>query len=154
MVIVLVLGQTRVLFAMSRDGLLPRSLAKTGKHGTPVRITLIVGALVAVTATVFPIDKLEEMVNIGTLFAFVLVSAGVIVLRRTRPDLERGFRAPGVPLLPIAAIIACVWLMLNLTALTWIRFLIWMAIGVVVYFLYGRRHSLLGRRESAANSAR
>ena len=133
-VIVLVLGQTRVLFAMSRDGLLPRQLAKTGEHGTPVRITLIVGVLVAVTASVFPIDKLEEMVNIGTLFAFVLVSAGVIVLRRTRPDLERGFRAPWVPLLPIAAIVACVWLMLNLTGLTWIRFLIWMAIGVVVYF--------------------
>jgi APA family basic amino acid/polyamine antiporter len=153
-VIVLVLGQTRVLFAMSRDGLLPRSLAKTGSHGTPVRITLIVGALVAVTASVFPIDKLEEMVNIGTLFAFVLVSAGVIVLRRTRPDLERGFRAPGVPWLPVASIVACVWLMLNLTALTWIRFLIWMAIGVVIYFLYGRNHSVLGRRVAGAISAR
>lgn len=148
-VIVLVLGQTRVLFAMSRDGLLPRSLARTGARGTPVRITLIVGAAVAVTATAFPMDKLEEMVNIGTLFAFVLVSAGVIVLRRIRPDLERGFRAPGVPLLPIASIVACVWLMLNLTAVTWIRFLVWMALGVVVYFLYGRRHSVLGRRESA-----
>ena len=152
-VIVLVLGQTRVLFAMSRDGLLPRSLAKTGQHGTPVRITLIVGVLVAVTASVFPIDKLEEMVNIGTLFAFVMVSAGVIVLRRTRPDLERGFRAPGVPWLPIASIVACVWLMLNLTALTWIRFLIWMAIGVVLYFLYGRRHSMLGRREAAKSTS-
>ena len=114
-VMVLVLGQTRVLFAMSRDGLLPRPLAKTGEHGTPVRITVLVGALVAVAASVFPIDKLEEMVNIGTLFAFVLVSAGVIVLRRTRPDLKRGFRAPWVPVLPIAAIVACVWLMLNLT---------------------------------------
>ncbi len=148
-VIVLVLGQTRVLFAMCRDGLMPRSLAKTGRHGTPVRITLIVGVLVAVAATVFPIGKLEEMVNIGTLFAFVLVSAGVIVLRRTRPDLDRGFRAPGVPWLPMAAIAACLWLMFNLTALTWVRFLIWMAIGVVVYFLYGRRHSVLGRREAA-----
>ncbi|MCV7280128.1 amino acid permease [Mycolicibacterium flavescens] len=148
-VIVLVLGQTRVLFAMSRDGLLPRSLARTGAKGTPVRITLIVGVLVAITATVFPIGKLEEMVNIGTLFAFVMVSAGVIVLRRTRPDLERGFRAPGVPLLPIAAIVACVWLMLNLTALTWIRFLIWMAIGIAIYFLYSRRNSVLGRREAA-----
>lgn len=148
-VIVLVLGQTRVLFAMCRDGLMPRPLAKTGRHGTPVRITLIVGVLVAITASVFPIGKLEEMVNIGTLFAFVLVSAGVIVLRRTRPDLERGFRAPGVPLLPVAAIVACVWLMLNLTGLTWIRFGIWMAIGVVVYFVYGRRHSLLGQREAA-----
>ena len=145
-VIVLVLGQTRVLFAMSRDGLLPTQLAKTGRHGTPVRITLIVGVVVAVTATVFPIDKLEEMVNIGTLFAFVLVSAGVIVLRRTRPDLQRGFRVPWVPVLPILAIIACLWLMLNLTGLTWIRFGIWMAIGVVVYFLYGRRHSILANR--------
>ena len=145
-VIVLVLGQTRVLFAMSRDGLMPTQLAKTGRHGTPVRITLIVGVVVAVTATVFPIDKLEEMVNIGTLFAFVLVSAGVIVLRRTRPDLQRGFRVPWVPVLPILAIIACLWLMLNLTGLTWIRFGIWMAIGVVVYFLYGRRHSILANR--------
>ncbi len=151
-VIVLMLGQTRVLFAMSRDGLIPQQLAKTGEHGTPVRITWIVGALVAVAAAVFPIGKLEEMVNIGTLFAFVLVSAGVIVLRRSRPDLDRGFRAPLVPLLPILSIIACVWLMLNLTGLTWIRFLIWMGIGVIVYFLYGRRHSVLGRREAAARS--
>jgi APA family basic amino acid/polyamine antiporter len=149
-VIVLVLGQTRVLFAMCRDGLLPRPLAKTGQHGTPVRITLLVGVLVAITASVFPMDKLEEMVNIGTLFAFVLVSAGVIVLRRTRPDLERGFRAPGVPLLPVAAILACVWLMLNLTVLTWIRFLIWMAVGVLIYFAYGRRYSVLAGREALA----
>jgi basic amino acid/polyamine antiporter, APA family len=145
-VIVLVLGQTRVLFAMSRDGLLPRQLAKTSSHGTPVRITLIVGVVVAITATVFPIGKLEEMVNIGTLFAFVLVSAGVLVLRRTRPDLSRGFKTPLVPVLPVLSIIACVWLMLNLTGLTWIRFLIWMAIGVLVYFAYGRRHSMLARR--------
>jgi len=140
-VIVLVLGQTRVLFAMSRDGLLPRQLAKTGTHGTPVRITLLVGVVVALTATVFPIDKLEEMVNIGTLFAFALVSAGVLVLRRTRPDLPRGFKTPWVPVLPVLSIIACVWLMLNLTGLTWIRFVIWMAVGVVVYLAYGRRHS-------------
>ncbi len=149
-VIVLVLGQTRVLFAMCRDGLLPRAMAKTGPHGTPVRITILVGVLVAVAASVFPMGKLEEMVNIGTLFAFVLVSAGVIVLRRTRPDLERGFRVPWVPLLPIAAILACLWLMLNLTGLTWIRFLVWMVIGVFVYFLYGRRHSVLGQRETAS----
>ncbi len=145
-VIVLVLGQTRVLFAMCRDGLLPRQLAKTSTRGTPVRITLLVGAAVAVTASVFPIDRLEEMVNIGTLFAFVLVSAGVMVLRRTRPDLKRGFRTPWVPVLPILAILTCMWLMLNLTGLTWIRFGIWMAVGVAVYFLYGRRHSLVGNR--------
>jgi basic amino acid/polyamine antiporter, APA family len=151
-VIVLVLGQTRVLFAMCRDGLMPRPLAKTGRHGTPVRITILVGVLVALAASVFPIGKLEEMVNIGTLFAFVLVSAGVIVLRRTRPDLPRGFRAPWVPLLPIASIVACVWLMLNLTGLTWIRFATWMAIGVVIYFLYGRRHSVLASRDRAISA--
>ena len=153
-VIVLVLGQTRVLFAMSRDGLLPRAMAKTGPHGTPVRITILVGVLVAVAASVFPMGRLEEMVNIGTLFAFVLVSAGVIVLRRSRPDLQRGFRVPWVPVLPIAAILACLWLMLNLTALTWIRFVIWMAVGVVVYWLYGRRHSVLAQREAASMKQR
>ncbi|MGV0834475.1 amino acid permease [Mycolicibacterium thermoresistibile] len=147
-VIVLVLGQTRVLFAMSRDGLLPRPLSKTGPRGTPVRITVLVGVLVAIAASVFPVGNLEEMVNIGTLFAFALVAAGVLVLRRTRPDLHRGFRAPFVPLLPIAAIVACLWLMLNLTGLTWVRFLAWMALGVVIYVLYGRRHSALGRATS------
>jgi APA family basic amino acid/polyamine antiporter len=145
-VMVLVLGQSRVIFAMSRDGLLPRQLARTGSHGTPVRITVLVAVLIAVAASVFPIDKLEEMVNVGTLFAFILVSAGVIVLRRTRPDLKRGFRVPWVPLVPILSIAACLWLMLNLTALTWIRFLIWMALGVVIYFCYGRSHSVLGKR--------
>ncbi|RVW04581.1 amino acid permease [Rhodococcus spongiicola] len=149
-VMVLMLGQTRVLFAMSRDGLMPRGLAPTGKHGTPVRITMLVGAVVAVLAAVFPIGTLEEMVNIGTLFAFVLVSIGVIVLRRTRPDLPRGFRVPLVPLLPILSVLACVWLMINLSVETWFRFLLWMAIGVAIYFLYSRRHSLLGARERAA----
>src|ERR1700754_5235338 len=105
-VMVLVLGGCRVLFAMARDGLLPRSLAKTSSRGTPVRITVLVAIVIAATASVFPISKLEEMVNVGTLFAFVLVSAGVIVLRRTRPDLPRGFRAPWVPLLPVASIAA------------------------------------------------
>ena len=141
-VMVLMLGQCRVLFAMARDGLLPRRLAKTGSHGTPVRITVLVAVLVAATASVFPIDKLEEMVNVGTLFAFMLVSAGVIVLRRTRPDLPRGFRAPWVPLLPIASVCACVWLMLNLTALTWVRFGVWIVAGIAIYLVYGRRHSV------------
>ncbi|MGO9182608.1 amino acid permease [Mycobacterium sp.] len=147
-VMVLMLGQCRILFAMARDGLLPRRLAKTGPRGTPVRITVLVAVLVAVTASVFPIDKLEEMVNVGTLFAFVLVSAGVMVLRRTRPDLERGFRAPWVPVLPIASICACVWLMVNLTALTWVRFGVWLVVGTVIYAAYGYRHSAQGRRDA------
>ncbi|OHU93285.1 amino acid permease [Mycobacterium talmoniae] len=148
-VMVLMLGQCRVLFAMARDGLLPRRLARTGAHGTPVRITVLVAVLVAVTASAFPMGKLEEMVNVGTLFAFVLVSAGVVVLRRTRPDLPRGFRAPWVPVLPIASICACLWLMVNLTAVTWIRFGVWMVLGVAIYLGYGYRHSVLARREAA-----
>lgn len=145
-VMVLMLGQIRVLFAMSRDGLLPRGLSRTGPHGTPVRATVLVGALVAAFATFFPAGKLEEMVNVGTLFAFILVSAGVMVLRRTRPDLPRAFKVPALPVVGVLAIGACVWLMLNLTILTWLRFFVWMALGVVVYFIYGRRHSLLGKR--------
>jgi APA family basic amino acid/polyamine antiporter len=142
-VMVLLLGQTRVLFAMSRDGLIPRGLARTGRHGTPVRATVLVVVAVIIAGGFFPSGDLEEMVNVGTLFAFVLVSLGVIVLRRTRPDLRRGFRTPLVPLVPVLAVLACLWLMLNLAVFTWVRFVIWMAIGVVVYFAYGVRKSTL-----------
>ena len=124
-------------------------MARTGSHGTPVRITVLVGVLIAIAASVFPIGKLEQMVNVGTLFAFVLVSAGVIVLRRTRGDLHRDFRVPWVPALPVAAILTCGWLMLNLTLLTWIRFGVWMVLGVVIYCAYGRRHSVLASRMAA-----
>ena len=151
-VMVLVLGLSRVMFAMSRDGLLPRGLAMTNERDAPVRITVVVGVLIAVAATAFPMSKLEEMVNVGTLFAFVLVSAGVIVLRRTRPDLTRGFKAPFVPALPILSIAACGWLMVNLTVLTWIRFVVWMVIGIAVYAFYGYRKSVLGQRLALQNS--
>ncbi|MGH8876494.1 MAG: amino acid permease, partial [Stackebrandtia sp.] len=144
-VLVLLLGQIRVSFAMSRDRLLPGSWSRTSRVGTPVGLTIGVGIFVAILAGFLPIDKLEEMVNVGTLFAFVLVSIGVIVLRRKRPDLKRGFRAPLVPLLPILAVAACLWLMINLTVMTWLRFIIWMAIGLVVYFVYSARHAKLGR---------
>ncbi|WP_428342012.1 amino acid permease [Mycobacterium sp.] len=152
-VMVLLLGGCRVLFAMARDGLLPRQLAKTGSRGTPVRITTVVALLVALTASAFPTDKLEEMVNVGTLFAFLVVSAGVVILRRTRPELPRGFRAPLVPALPIASVGACVWLMVNLTVVTWIRFGVWMAAGVVIYLAYGRRHSVLASRKADVKGA-
>jgi APA family basic amino acid/polyamine antiporter len=117
------------------------------KRGTPARITIGVGVGVAVIAGFSNIAVLEEMVNVGTLFAFVLVSIGVIVLRRTRPDLERSFKVPLMPVIPILSVFACLWLMINLTAITWVRFIVWMAIGVAVYFAYGRRHSMVGRRE-------
>jgi basic amino acid/polyamine antiporter, APA family len=146
-VMVLMLGQVRVLFAMSRDGLLPRSLARTGERGTPVRATILVGVLVAAAATFFPAGKLEEMVNVGTLFAFILVSGGVMILRRTHPNLDRAFRVPALKVIGPAAIIACVWLMLNLTILTWLRFLVWMVVGIVVYFAYSRGHSRLRLRD-------
>jgi basic amino acid/polyamine antiporter, APA family len=153
-VMVMLLGQIRVFFAMSRDGLLPRALAHTGSRGTPVRVTVIIGAVVAVVAAFFPIGTLEELVNIGTLFAFVLVSVGVVVLRRTRPDLPRAFRTPLVPLVPMLSVLACVWLMVNLSIETWLRFLLWMVLGAVVYALYGRTHSVLARMTQPARNTR
>ena len=147
-VMVLYLGQTRVLFAMARDGLIPRVFAHTTSRGTPVRSTVLVGVVCAILAGVVPIGTLEQMVNIGTLFAFVLVSLGVIFLRRKRPDLPRGFRVPLVPLIPILSVVACVWLMLNLSVETWLRFVLWMVFGIGIYFLYSRRHSVLGRDEA------
>jgi APA family basic amino acid/polyamine antiporter len=149
-VMVLLLGQTRVLLAMSRDGLIPRGLSATGSRGTPVRITVGVGVLVAVVAATVDFGTLAELVNVGTLFAFVLVSIGIIVLRRTRPELPRAFRVPLVPWLPIAAVLACLWLMLNLTAFTWLRFLGWMVLGLAVYVAYGARKSRLRARHPSA----
>ncbi|MDD7963774.1 amino acid permease [Actinomycetospora lemnae] len=146
-VLVLMLGQSRVFYAMSRDGLLPRGLARTGSRGTPVMITIIIGALCAVLAGFFPIDELESMVNIGTLFAFVLVAVGTVYLRRNRPDLPRGFTVKALPLVATLAVISCLWLMINLTVETWIRFIVWMVLGVVIYFAYSRRNSVLGKRE-------
>ncbi|MEU3063105.1 amino acid permease [Streptomyces subrutilus] len=143
---ILLLGQTRVFFAMSRDGLLPRFFSRTHpRFQTPYRPTVLLGAIIAVVAGFTSINELATLVNIGTLFAFVVVALGVIILRRTRPDLPRAFRTPLVPLVPIVSIAASVWLMLNLPTETWLRFAIWMVIGIAVYFLYGRSHSRLGR---------
>jgi basic amino acid/polyamine antiporter, APA family len=141
---ILLLGQSRVFFAMSRDRLLPPAFSKVNQRfGTPIRTTLTTGLVVAVISARVPLTELAELVNIGTLFAFVLVAIGIVVLRRTRPDLERAFRCPAVPVVPILAVLAAVWLMLNLASATWIRFFVWMAIGLVVYFGYGARHSRL-----------
>ncbi len=146
---VLLLGLARVVFAMSRDGLLPRGLSRTSaKRRTPVRVQIIAGVVVAALAGFTDVGVLEEMINIGTLSAFVLVSIGVIVLRRKRPDIRASFRVPFMPWLPILSAVLCVWLMLNLTTLTWVRFLVWLALGFAVYFLYGRRHSLVGKEEA------
>jgi basic amino acid/polyamine antiporter, APA family len=142
---ILMIGQSRVFFAMSRDNLLPPMFAQVSERtGTPVRTTLTTGGVIAVMAALLPLETLANLVNIGTLFAFILVAIGVIILRHTRPDLERSFRTPLVPLVPILSVLASFYLMLNLTTATWVRFFVWMAAGLVIYAVYGARHSRLG----------
>lgn len=146
-VMILMLGQTRVAFAMARDGLLPLALAKVHPtFRTPWVITAITGVAVAIIGGLVDLETLVHLVSIGTLFAFVLVSLGVLVLRRTRPDLPRAFRTPAVWFVAISSALLCLYLMLNLTSGTWVRFLVWMAIGLVFYAAYGRTHSRLARR--------
>ncbi len=141
---ILMLGQSRVFFAMSRDRLLPAGFSKVSERtGTPVRTTITTGVVVAIISTFVPLSALAELVNIGTLFAFILVAVGVLVLRRKRPDLARAFRCPGVPVVPILAILTSFYLMLNLPAATRVRFFVWMAAGLAVYFLYSAKHSRL-----------
>jgi APA family basic amino acid/polyamine antiporter len=142
--LILMMGQSRVFFAMSRDHLLPPAFSRvSSRFRTPYRTTIATGIAVAALAFLVDLETLAALVNIGTLFAFVVVALGVIVLRRTRPDLERAYRTPLVPLVPILAVLASLWLMLNLPAETWERFAIWMVVGLVVYVAYGRRHSRL-----------
>ncbi|CUR60183.1 Amino acid permease [metagenome] len=149
-VMTLMIGAIRVLFAMSRDGLLPARFAHVNPTtGTPLRITLTIGAVVAVVASLTPIGKLEEMVNIGTLSAFALVSIAVPILRKRRPDLKRSFKVPLSPALPILSALICLYLMLNLSVETWLRFLVWMAVGFGIYFAYGYRNSRVGRGQPA-----
>ncbi|GAA4380370.1 amino acid permease [Paeniglutamicibacter cryotolerans] len=145
---ILYLGQTRVGFAMARDHLLPASLAKTHpRFGTPYRFTVLSGIPIALLAAFIPLSTLAELVNIGTLAAFILVSIGVVILRRSRPDLKRSFRVPWVPVVPFASVLVCFYLMLNLSVETWIRFVIWLVLGVIIYFAYSRKHSRLNTVE-------
>ncbi|SEG78682.1 basic amino acid/polyamine antiporter, APA family [Nonomuraea solani] len=145
-ILVLIVGQTRVLFSMARDGLIPRRLAAVSRrYHTPTRVTLVIGFAAIVLAEFVPVLTMQELVVIGTLFAFAFVAAGVIVMRRRMPYLERGFRVPLSPLLPGLSMVATLWLMVNLRVLTWAWFALWMAFGLLVYLLYGRRHSLLAR---------
>ncbi|WP_430592139.1 APC family permease [Humidisolicoccus flavus] len=147
-IMVLLLGLARVMFSMSRDGLLPRSWSKTSeKRKTPIRMQIGCGLAVALLAGLTDVGILEEMINIGTLSAFVLVSIAVIVLRRKYPKRELAYQMPWYPVLPIISAALCFWLMLNLTTLTWVRFLVWLAIGIAIYLLYGRRHSRLNSSE-------
>src|ERR671912_498408 len=152
-VMILVLGQSRVAFAMSRDNLLPPWFSQVHRtFRTPHRITIITGVAAGLLAFFLPLVTLGELVNIGTLSAFVLVSIGVIVLRRRRPDLPRAFKVPGYPVVPILAALSCLFLMGFLTTGTWLRFFVWMAIGIVIYFAYSRSHSRLANEDSSAGT--
>lgn len=140
-ILVLLISLTRVLFSMARDGLLPRPLAGMSRYKVPSRATLVGGALAVVMSQTLDVLTLEQMVVIGTLFAFLFVSAAVLALRRDRPDLHRPFRVPFAPVTAILTIVAVGWLMLNLKVETWRNFVIWMAAGVALYLVYGRRRS-------------
>jgi len=138
------MGQPRIFYSMARDGLLPKVMAKVHpKFRTPWVGTILTGTFVATFAAFANIAEVVDLTNIGTLFAFVLVSIGVIVLRYKEPDRHRPFRVPGAPFTPLISVAACLYLMLQLPWVTWVRFGIWLAIGLVFYFLYGYRHSVL-----------
>ena len=142
-VMVLLMGSARILLALCRDGLLPRSWSVTSAtRKTPVRLQLLVGVIIAALAGFTKVEMLEEMINIGTLSAFVLVSIGILVLRKSVPICRAATACHGFRWCPCSALL-CTYLALNLTTLTWLRFLGWMAIGVVIYLAYGMRHSRL-----------
>ena len=146
--VVMMLGQIRVFFAMSRDQLLSPGLSRVhARFGTPYRATILTGVVVAILSAFFQIGDAADMTNIGTFFAFILVSFGVMLLRYTKPNQPRPFRLPFMPLVPIFSIAACLYLMVGLPWTTWIRFGVWTAVGIVVYVGYGMKHSKLSRRD-------
>jgi APA family basic amino acid/polyamine antiporter len=145
-VLVMLMGQPRIFYSMSRDGLLPKMFGRVHpKFQTPHVATIITGVVASLIAGLFPIGLLGELVSIGTLLAFVIVCGGILVLRRTQPNLSRPFRAPWVPFVPIMGILICGYMMWGLPLDTWLRLAVWMALGLVVYFAYGRRHSVLSQ---------
>jgi APA family basic amino acid/polyamine antiporter len=146
--LVVLYGQTRILFAMARDGMLPELFHKVNPRTlTPVPNTIIVAVVIALLAGLIPINFLAEMTSIGTLVAFLVVSIGVMVLRRTHPELPRGFKVPLYPITPILSIAGCIWIIQDLRPVTIFVFLIWVGVALVWYFLYGFKHSHLGRHE-------
>ena len=143
------MGQPRIFFSMARDGLLPPSFARVHpRFRTPHVTTILTGVAVGVCAMFTSIDEMVDLTNIGTLFAFILVCLGILILRQRDPGRYRAFRTPLVPFVPIAGIISCGYLMLGLPWITWVRFALWLAVGLVVYFMYGfRRSGLNATRE-------
>jgi basic amino acid/polyamine antiporter, APA family len=149
--LVMMLSQPRVWLAMARDGMVPESFfgAVHPKFRTPWKATILTGVLVAIGAGLLPLRILADLTNIGTLFAFVVVCAAVLIMRRIEPNVERPFRAPLSPFVPVAGILTCMMLMFSLPAENWYRLVIWMAIGLVIYFTYSQRHSELRKRQEA-----
>ena len=140
--LVLLYAQTRILFSMCRDGLLPEGLASiNARYGTPAKLTVGLGAFIAVFAALIPLGQLVQLVNIGTLFAFIIVNVGVIILRRTRPEMPRPYRVPFSPVFPLIGAAMAVYLMIGMPLATWIRFFIWLAVGGLIYAGYGYRNS-------------
>jgi APA family basic amino acid/polyamine antiporter len=152
--LVMLMGQPRIFFSMSRDRLLPEGVSKVHpRFGTPYITTIITGVVVALVAGLTPINVVGEMTSIGTLFAFVVVCAAVIMLRIKRPEAHRPFRVPLGYLFPVLGVLSCLYLMLSLSAITWVRFLVWLDIGMMIYWFYGRTHSpLADRAEQAAQT--
>jgi APA family basic amino acid/polyamine antiporter len=152
--LVMLMSQPRIFFAMSRDNLLPQGVSKVHpKFGTPYITTIITCVIVAIVAGVTQIQVVGEMTSIGTLFAFVVVCAAVLMLRAKRPEAKRPFRVPLGPVFPVLGILSCAYLMLSLPVLTWVRFLVWLDIGMVIYWFYGRTHSPLGTGRSVGAHA-
>jgi len=148
----MLMGQPRIFFSMSRDGLLPPVFGKVHpKFQTPYVTTIVTGIVAAAVAGFFPIALLGELVSIGTLLAFVIVCIGVMVLRYARPNIPRPFRTPLVPVVPLLGVIICGYMMKSLPSDTWIRLIVWMVIGLLIYFIYGKSHSrVAGSMEPAA----
>lgn len=153
--LVMTFGATRVFFALSRDGLLPKVFSELHpKYGTPVKSTLLVGAITAVCSGFVPIGTVAEMANIGTLAAFIVVSASVIILRKKRPDLKRSFMCPAVPFVPIVSMLGCGYLIYMLPTFTKITFMIWISIGFIIYFAYSKNHSVMNFEDNPSKGTK